>query len=231
MDVRTSTVEKPEIQEYPILIEGIENPSTVYLLSKRMIDFIGACIGIVLLSPLFLVIALLIKWEDLQGPVFFKQKRIGKNGEFFYIYKFRSMITDAENTLKANRDLYEKYIQNNYKLEPHEDPRITRIGRFLRATSLDEFPQLINVFMGNMSLVGPRPVVTEELREYKDRIDEFLSVKPGVTGYWQVSGRSNVGYPERVGIELYYVYHQSLKLDISILCKTVLMVILRRGAY
>ncbi|WP_379970864.1 sugar transferase [Ectobacillus sp. sgz5001026] len=196
-----------------------------------MIDFIGACIGIVLLSPLFLVIALLIKWEDLQGPVFFKQKRIGKNGEFFYIYKFRSMITDAENTLKANRDLYEKYIQNNYKLEPHEDPRITRIGRFLRATSLDEFPQLINVFMGNMSLVGPRPVVTEELREYKDRIDEFLSVKPGVTGYWQVSGRSNVGYPERVGIELYYVYHQSLKLDISILCKTVLMVILRRGAY
>lgn len=141
------------------------------------------------------------------------------------------MIVNAEEKLKSNRILYEKYLRNNYKLEPEEDPRITRIGKFLRKTSLDELPQFLNVLKGDMSLVGPRPVVKEELNEYKQKESIFLSVKPGLTGYWQVCGRSDVGYPERVDIELFYVYNQSIWLDIKILIKTVLLVMLRKGAY
>lgn len=141
------------------------------------------------------------------------------------------MIVKADEKLKADKELYEKYLRNNYKLEPHEDPRITNLGRFLRKTSLDEIPQLINVLKGEMSLVGPRPVVQEELKEYGVKVGEFLSVKPGLTGYWQVSGRSEIGYPERVNLELYYVYNQSLLLDIKIILKTVWMVLLKKGAY
>lgn len=141
------------------------------------------------------------------------------------------MIVNAEEKLKADKELYQKYLKNNYKLEPHEDPRITKLGRFLRATSLDEIPQLINVLKGEMSLVGPRPVVKEELEEYGVKVNEFLSVKPGLTGYWQVSGRSEVGYPERVDLELYYVYNQSLLLDIKIILKTIWIVLLKKGAY
>ncbi|HZH60174.1 MAG TPA: sugar transferase, partial [Metabacillus sp.] len=133
--------------------------------------------------------------------------------------------------LKKNKELYEKYLKNNYKLEAHEDPRITKLGNFLRKTSLDELPQLINVLKGNMTLVGPRPVVEEELMEYGENVNKFLSVKPGVTGYWQVSGRSNVGYPERVDLELYYVYNQSLLFDLRIIILTIWMVLIRRGAY
>ena len=149
----------------------------------------------------------------------------------FNIYKFRSMATNAEQRLKEDPVLYEKYVANNYKLEQDEDPRITSIGRFLRKTSLDELPQLFNVFKGEMSLVGPRPIVAQELKEYKDRKDDLLSVKPGVTGYWQVSGRSDVGYPERVDLELFYVYHRTIWLDIRILFATVISVLLKKGAY
>ena len=163
--------------------------------------------------------------------MFFKQQRYGKNGEKFNIYKFRSMVKNADEKLKSNKHLYEKYVQNNYKLEQDEDPRITKLGRFLRKTSLDELPQLINVLKGEMSIVGPRPIVDEELIEYKHLKDDFLSVKPGITGYWQISGRSEVGYPERVDLELYYVYHQSLLLDIKIILKTVVVVFLKKGAY
>lgn len=139
------------------------------------------------------------------------------------------MVVDAESKLKANEVLYKKYTENNYKLEPHEDPRITKIGRFLRETSLDELPQLINVLKGEMSLVGPRPVVEEELREYGNKAPHLLAVKPGVTGYWQVSGRSGVGYPERVDLELHYVYNQSIVFDFSIILKTIYLVLSRKG--
>lgn len=203
----------------------------IYLFVKRLMDIIGATIGIVISSPFFLIISLLYLFGDNKGPVFFKQVRIGKDGKEFKIYKFRSMVVNAEEKLKANKLLYKKYIQNSYKLEPEEDPRITNTGRFLRKTSLDELPQLFNVLKGDMSLVGPRPVVAEELEEYSYRKPDFLSVQPGVTGYWQVSGRSEVLYPERVDVELYYVYNQSLLLDIKILIKTVLVVILRKGAF
>ncbi|MEK4383945.1 sugar transferase [Aeribacillus sp. FSL K6-2848] len=200
-------------------------------MTKRTMDIVGAIIGLILTSPLFFIISIFYLFGDSKGPIFFKQIRVGKNGKKFYIYKFRSMIVKAEDKLKADKELYQKYVENNYKLEPHEDPRITNLGRFLRKTSLDEIPQLINVLKGEMSLVGPRPVVVEELREYGDRVNEFLSIKPGMTGYWAVSGRSNIDYPERVDLELFYVYNQSFYLDIRIIFKTLQIVLTRKGAY
>jgi exopolysaccharide production protein ExoY len=211
--------------------QSLEDTSKLYAITKRAMDIIGAIIGLVLTSPLFLIISIFYLFGDSKGPIFFKQVRVGKSGKRFYIYKFRSMIVNAEEKLKADKELYEKYLRNNYKLEPHEDPRITNLGRFLRKTSLDEIPQLINVLKGEMSLVGPRPVVVEELKEYGNRVNEFLSVKPGITGYWAVSGRSSVNYPERVDLELFYVYNQSLLFDLQIIIKTVITVLLRKGAY
>ncbi|MFC4769451.1 sugar transferase [Effusibacillus consociatus] len=197
---------------------------------KRMMDVVLSSVGIVILLPGFLLLWILVK-IDSPGPAIFKQRRIGKDGVPFEIFKFRTMIANAEERLKGDPQLYQKYLDNNYKLEPEEDPRITKLGHFLRKSSLDEIPQLFNVLKGDMSLVGPRPVVKEELQEYKDRVNDFLSVKPGITGYWAVSGRSNVVYPERVDVELYYVYHQSLVLDIKILLKTVVTVLKRDGVY
>lgn len=205
--------------------------STTYAFLKRVMDIIGAIAGIIITLPILLVFSLIYKIGSNKGPMFFKQKRIGKAGEEFYIYKFRSMIVDAEKRLKEDKALYEKYVANNFKLEQDEDPRITNFGRFIRKTSLDELPQFINVLKGDMSLVGPRPVVPDELIEYKNKVDDFLSVKPGVTGYWQVCGRSNIAYPERVNIELHYVYNKSLTMDIKILFKTVFLVLAKKGAY
>lgn len=209
----------------------VAKQSRFYEFIKRSIDIVLATLGIVLTLPIYIILVTLYKFGENKGPLIFKQERVGKNGEIFYIYKFRSMVVDADKKLKEDKALYQKYIKNNYKLEPEEDPRITKLGRLLRETSLDELPQLINVIQGNMSLVGPRPVVQEELREYGNNKDKFLSVKPGVTGYWQVSGRSSVGYPDRVNIELYYIEAKSLKMDLYILLKTIMMVVLRKGAY
>ncbi|WP_231735441.1 sugar transferase [Gracilibacillus massiliensis] len=205
--------------------------SYFYLIIKRLMDLAGSLIGLIITSPLFLVVSIMYFFGDAKGPLFFKQQRYGKNGKIFYIYKFRSMVMDAEKKLKNNKDLYQKYLSNNYKLEQEEDPRITKLGKFLRKTSLDELPQLINVLRGDMSLVGPRPIVEEELLEYKNKRNDFLSVKPGITGYWQVSGRSEIGYPERVDLELYYVYNQSIYMDIKIIIQTLIVVLLKRGAY
>lgn len=212
-------------------IEYKGSVSTSYVFLKRIMDIIGAIAGIIITLPILLVFSLVYKIGSNKGPMFFKQKRIGKDGEEFYIYKFRSMIVDAEKRLKDDPVLYEKYVANNFKLEQDEDPRITNFGRFIRKTSLDELPQFINVLKGDMSLVGPRPVVPDELIEYKNKVEDFLSVKPGVTGYWQVCGRSDIGYPERVDIELHYVYNKSLIMDIKILFKTVLLVLTKKGAY
>lgn len=220
---RYITTSQPSIDQQQV--------SYLYLFIKRCIDIIGALIGLIISSPIFILVSIMYLFGESKGPVFFKQQRYGKNGELFYIYKFRSMVVNADEKLKQNKVLYQKYIKNNYKLEQNEDPRITKVGRFLRKTSLDELPQFINVLKGDMSLVGPRPIVEEELKEYKDKGNDFLSVKPGMTGYWQVSGRSNVGYPERVDLELYYVYNQSLLFDFKILLQTIKIVILKKGAY
>lgn len=174
-----------------------------------------------------------MKCYEPKGKIFFKQKRLGKDGDFFYIYKFRSMRMNADVHLKSDEILYAKYVKNGYKLDQNEDPRITKLGKFLRKTSLDELPQLLNVIMGNMSLVGPRPIIEEELDEYKKTNTDklFLKMKPGITGIWQTSGRSNVGYPERVFLELSYLKKQSIVFDIFILWKTMLKVLISDGAY
>ncbi|MBP3040662.1 sugar transferase [Bacillaceae bacterium Marseille-Q3522] len=203
----------------------------IYIFLKRIFDLFFAIIGFFILLPVFAVVSGFYLFGENRGPMFFSQQRIGKNGKPFKILKFRTMVVNAEEKLKTDRVLYKKFIKNGYKLETEEDPRITRFGRFLRKTSIDELPQLLNVIKGEMSLVGPRPVVEEELAEYKERRSDFLSVKPGVTGYWQVSGRSNVNYPERVDIELYYVRHKSVLFDMKILLKTFTAVIFQRGAY
>lgn len=216
---------------YSVKVSVKNCDSILYLFSKRVIDIIGALVGILILLPVIIIFSIIYQLGENKGPIFFKQQRIGRNGEKFFIYKFRSMVVDAEKKLKENKLLYQKYLKNNYKLEQDEDPRITEFGRFIRKTSLDELPQFINVLKGEMSLVGPRPVVDEELREYQDKTNDFLSVKPGITGYWQASGRSEVGYPERVEIELYYVYNRRLYLDIKILLKTIVQVLFRKGAY
>jgi exopolysaccharide production protein ExoY len=200
-------------------------------LIKRALDIFGALVGLLILLPVSLVVFVVMKVQEPNGNILFKQDRIGLNGSKFRIYKFRSMLINAEEKLQENPELYRKYVENNYKLEQEEDPRITKIGGFLRKTSLDELPQFINVLKGEMSLVGPRPVVEEELREYGDRTDKFLSVKPGVTGYWQVNGRSDVGYPERVDLELYYVDNISIWLDVKIMVLTIWNVVSKKGAY
>jgi len=223
----------PKMNESVYNIERLKplEVSNNYLVTKRIFDVFASIAGLIITAPLFLLITILYMFGDQKGPVFFKQKRVGKDGVEFYIYKFRSMVVNAEEKLISNKALYEKYIENSYKLEPDEDPRITSIGRFLRKTSLDELPQLINILIGNMSLVGPRPVISEELNEYGDKKDLFLSVKPGVTGFWQVSGRSNIGYPERVNLELHYVYNKSLFFDLKIVFLSFYSVALKKGAY
>ena len=202
-----------------------------YLFLKRCMDIFGAVTGLLVTLPIQMILMVFYLFGDNKGPVLFKQARIGKQGRTFYIYKFRSMVVDAERILKEDQELYTKYVRNNFKLEQHEDPRITPFGRFIRRTSLDELPQFFNVLKGDMSLVGPRPVVVDEIKEYKHTKDDFLSVKPGITGYWQVCGRSGIGYPERVDIELYYVYNRGLLFDLKILWKTIYQVLTRKGAY
>lgn len=204
---------------------------TLYLFFKRVTDIILATIALIVLSPLFLVIFILDRFGSNKGPLMFKQLRVGKNHKEFHIYKFRSMIINADEILHNDDELYKKYVNNNYKLEPSEDPRITKLGLWLRKTSIDEVPQFLNILKGEMSLVGPRPVVKEELKEYGNNVHKFLSVKPGAMGYWQASGRSNIHYPERCEVELYYVDHASFIFDIEIIFKNLISIIKSDGAY
>ena len=205
--------------------------SAWYLFWKRLTDVVLSIIALICFSPIFLVVWIMSLFGENKGPVFFKQTRIGKNGKPFKIYKFRSMIVNADEILHANSELYQKYVDNNYKLEPEEDPRVTKLGHWLRKTSIDEIPQFINILRGEMSIIGPRPVVKEELVEYGDRVDKFLSVKPGAMGLWQASGRSNIGYPERCDLELSYVDHASYWFDIKIMFKNIISIFKSTGAY
>ncbi len=199
----------------------------MYRLIKRIFDFILSLIGIAIMSPLFLIISIMIKC-DTKGPVFFKQRRIGLNGKPLYIYKFRTMVTNAEELIASFTPEQKKEWEESYKLK--DDPRITRVGKILRKTSLDELPQLINIIKGEMSIIGPRPVVEEELSWYGNDVDLVLSVKPGLTGWWAVNGRSEVPYPKRCDLELYYVKNASLALDVRILLGTLKVVFSQRGA-
>ncbi|WP_413537684.1 sugar transferase [Enterococcus malodoratus] len=202
-----------------------------YEVVKRGIDIVGGLIGIIffLIAYIFLFIPYHI--GENKGAMLFKQQRLGKDGRLFEIYKFRSMKTNANEILKSDKELYQRYISNGYKLEVNEDPRITKLGCFIRKSSIDELPQFINVLVGEMSLVGPRPIVEEELKEYGKQSCLFLKMKPGITGVWQTSGRSNIGYPERVDLELSYLKNEKISKDIKIIFKTFLKVFLNEGAY
>lgn len=202
---------------------------TVYNAMKRLFDIILTWIALIVLSPVFLIIAILIK-VDSKGKVFYKHKRIGKNGEYIYLYKFRSMYSDSKERLEKLLEDPEirKEWEENFKLE--NDPRITRVGKFLRKTSLDELPQLINILSGDMSIVGPRPVIDGEIDKYGKNKAKFLSVTPGLTGWWACNGRSATTYKERMKLELYYVDNRSFKLDLKVIFKTFISVIKRDGA-
>lgn len=200
---------------------------------KRVIDIIIALFGIVLaLVPSAIIIFIIYKVKGYDGSIFFTQERFGLNGKTFKIIKFRSMVPNAEAILQVDEKLYQKYVENSYKLSPEEDPRLTSIGAFIRRTSIDEFPQFLNILKGDMSFIGPRPILADELSEYQpEEQKELLSVRPGATGWWQVSGRSEVFYPERCQLELYYTKHISLALDVKILFLTIKKVLTGHGAH
>jgi lipopolysaccharide/colanic/teichoic acid biosynthesis glycosyltransferase len=201
-----------------------------HLVAKRVVDICVSGSALVVLSPVFALIAALVRLES-RGPAFFAHWRLGAGGRMFPCYKFRSMRPNADALLRATPHLYRLYVDNNYKLPPHLDPRLTRIGRLLRKFSLDEFPQLLNVFLGHMSLVGPRPIVIEELSQYGPEALLLLSRKPGLTGNWAANGRSDVGYPARADMELAYARQWSLVHDVALMLRTIPVVARGSGAH
>lgn len=200
-------------------------PSLFYYASKRLIDIVLAPIGLVVLIPVFLIIAICIKLDD-GGQVLHFREVIGKHGRRFYALKFRTMIPDADDYLAKHPELMQKYQQN---MKLMRDPRITRIGKFLRKTSLDEIPQLYNVLIGQMSLVGPRIIHPSELPRYGKYAQKRLSVRPGITGLWQISGRQHISYDERIQLDMRYIDTRSLIVDLAILAKTLKVFIIHTG--
>lgn len=192
--------------------------SIFYSVTKRLIDIVGSLCGIILLSPLFLIVAILIKLEDPKGKVFFAQERNGRYPKTFKMYKFRSMVHNAEELLK---DLMDRNEQTGPVFKINDDPRITKVGKFIRRTSIDELPQLFNVLKGDMSLVGPRPPIPHEVDQYNSYQMQRLAVKPGLTCIWQVSGRNNIGFDEWVEMDIEYIKNRNLWLDIKLIFKTV----------
>ena len=201
-------------------------------LVKTAFDYILTLVGAVFISPLLVYIAYRIKKED-PGPVFFAHTRIGKNGKPFPCFKFRSMVVNSQEMLQkylAENPAAREEWERDFKLK--DDPRVTPIGKFLRSTSLDELPQIFNVLRGEMSLVGPRPVIQEELDKYYGETAKlYCTVKPGITGLWQVSGRSDIRYDERVALDATYIKYRSMWGDIVILWKTIGVVLMKKGAY
>ena len=204
----------------------------ISLFIKRCIDIIGSLFGIVLMVPLILIIKIIsIKNSNDRGPLFYSQKRIGKDGKYFQMYKFRTMCVDADKKLEdlLARDEEARKEYTKYK-KLKNDPRVTKIGKILRKTSLDEIPQFINVFLGQMSFVGPRPYLPREKEEMGDYYNVITETKPGITGLWQTSGRSNTTFDERLDMDVTYYKDCSLKTDFKILIKTILNVVKKEGA-
>lgn len=224
--------------EAVILTDNIETEGTNIRIKnilfhgiKRAFDVIVALVGCLVLLPLMVVVKICNLITGDSNPIFYKQKRIGKNGKYIYIYKFRSMIPNADEVLKEILEKSperKKEWEENQKLE--NDPRITKIGNILRKTSLDEIPQMINVLKGDMSLIGPRPLVEGELDSHNGNHELYESMRPGITGWWACNGRSATTYEERLNLEYYYVRNASLLLDIKCIVKTALAVIKKDGA-
>jgi exopolysaccharide production protein ExoY len=198
--------------------------------AKRALDLAVVLLTLPAFALVGAVVTLLVVTSS-RGPILFSQERVGLGGRRFKMYKFRTMRPDAEGHLQQDTAMWDEYVRNGYKLPAELDRRITRVGRFLRRSSLDELPQVLNVLLGTMSLVGPRPIVPQELENYGPHRDAYLSVRPGITGAWQVNGRSNVGYPERVEYDRDYIESWSLARDVSILVRTPAAVLTARGAF
>jgi exopolysaccharide biosynthesis polyprenyl glycosylphosphotransferase len=209
-------------------------------INKRVFDVLGSLAALAVLAPVFVLLAVIIKLTD-PGPVFYRHRRLSRSGHELYMYKFRSMkqtfTTSAKYRGKTPEQVFETMgrpelaAEFKHHQKVQHDPRVSAFGRFLRHTSLDEFPQFFNVLKGDMSLVGPRPIVPAELKRYGNQGAVFMALKPGITGLWQISGRSDIGYEERVKLDIYYVENWSLLLDIKILLKTVAVILLGKGAY
>lgn len=225
-------VRDEENEEIKPIIVVTKKQNIIYRFIKRTIDIFAGLVGVILLIPLMIVVEIIrIAKKENQGPLFYEQLRIGKNGRQFRMYKFRSMCMNADDTLKEylkNNEEARKEFKKYKKLK--KDPRITKVGKVLRETSLDEFPQLINVLLGNMSLVGPRPYLPREKEDMGEYYSSIIKVKPGITGYWQIRGRSKTSFNDRLKMDLQYVNNCSLKNDIKILVKTFSKVFKRDGA-
>lgn len=196
--------------------EQVEDRGLMYCFLKRTMDVVCSMIGLIVLSPIFLVVAVLIRLESVGNPIFC-QERVGMNGKKFKMYKFRSMVVNAEEIKDKLRD---KNEMSGPMFKMKDDPRVTNIGRFIRKTSIDELPQLVNVLKGEMTLVGPRPSLPKEVIKFEDWMKERLSVKPGLTCYWQVSGRSDIGFEEWMRLDVKYVRERNTLLDMWLIMKT-----------
>ena len=201
----------------------------MYFIYKRILDILFALVGLIVLCPVAVCVKLAYLFSGDRAGIFYRQKRVGKNGKEFMIVKFRSMISGADDVLEEmlKQKEYKEEWEQSYKIS--DDPRITKVGKILRKTSLDELPQFINVIKGDMSLIGPRPLVPGEL-EAHDGLKLYQRLKPGITGWWACNGRSNVDYPERLKLEYYYIENCSLYLDILCIAKTILAVLKKEGA-
>jgi exopolysaccharide biosynthesis polyprenyl glycosylphosphotransferase len=215
-----------EMDGLPLLTFSTTPKNELLLILRRIFDMIGSIVLILLLSPLLLLIILLIRLES-PGPVIYRQVRVGLNGRKFTFFKFRSMVQGAD---ERRNDLAVHNIMSGPVFKMRDDPRVTRVGRFLRKSSLDELPQLVNVLWGDMSFVGPRPPIPEEVEQYQGWQRRRLSMKPGITGLWQVSGRNQIDFDQWMKLDLEYIDHWSLWLDFKILLKTIPTVIFGRGA-
>ncbi|MGN1033644.1 MAG: sugar transferase [Intestinibacter sp.] len=194
------------------------NNNKVYLFFKRLLDIVGSIFALVIFSPIFLIVSILIKIESPEGSIIFKQDRNGLNGKIFKMYKFRSMVPNAEELLE---DLKHRNEMDGPVFKIKDDPRLTRVGKVIRKFSIDEFPQFVNVLKGEMSLVGPRPPIPREVEAYSEYQMQRLYVKPGLTCYWQISGRNSIGFDEWVELDLKYISERNILVDIKIILSTI----------
>ncbi|MBZ9609313.1 sugar transferase [Clostridium estertheticum] len=220
-------MEELNIDNIEISSNNIITERPIYKGLKRCFDFISSLIAIIVFSPLFLVLGIVVKLDS-PGPVFFGHIRLGENGKKIKVYKFRTMVINAEEILKNMSADMKQEFEENFKFD--NDTRITKLGRFLRKSSLDELPQLLNILIGNMSVVGPRPIVEKEIRKYGIYGEKLLTIKPGLTGNWQAGGRSDTTYEERVQLDMGYIDERSFLMDIKIILKTVFVVFKKEGA-
>ena len=213
-----------------VSVQAIGIKEALYQTIKRLFDIIVGLIGMIFILPIALIVKISYMLNGDFKSIFYKQKRIGKNGKIFYLYKFRTMVYNAEDVLKEmlKEEKWKKEWDKNQKFE--NDPRITKMGNVLRKTSMDEVPQFINVLKGDMSLIGPRPLVEGELDAHKGNHEIYEAVRPGITGWWACNGRSATTYEERLELEYFYVKNRGLRMDIKCIFKTIEAVLLKKGA-